>query len=449
MKSKNLFYLFAVAAVGFMVATGCEPTNPAVVPQVSNVTFTECNDGIGTRNTADNSVVVVFTNFGVNITHYGLVVNCAFDTVIINQIFENGVLTITERGEPNNANCMCHTDVSYTISGISESNVNMIVINGNVVWTADQQPPQPENPLVGLWYSQEPYIGLVPYIEFTADNRFLHHFQFENWNYNLICDTLILTNPINNQECRFLLSFVNENEIIIYNFSNGSINASVKNIHFIRQQPQNSDFCNSVQTSNFQQIVEITNDFLATIDNSLSDNVKIEILRNWLLEKSCVQNAEILCVSCIYTYPAISELSITFFNVNGALTTKTMDVQMGNPMRCGFHTEEYINNEVSLNFQQIYQNNNFSLKFDSVLNDSRCPLNAACVWAGNAEVKFIYVENSVVHSFVLNIGPYGSGSNTTFGNVNIKLVELLPHRSTQNIPIPQEDYVAKVLLTTN
>ena len=33
MKSKGLFYLFAVAAIGFMVATGCEPTNP---PQPDN-----------------------------------------------------------------------------------------------------------------------------------------------------------------------------------------------------------------------------------------------------------------------------------------------------------------------------------------------------------------------------------------------------------------------------
>ena len=238
MKSKGLFYLFAVAALGFMVATGCEPTNPVVVPQITNVTFTECNNEVGTRDITDNSVVVVFTNSGVNITHYGLVVSCDFDTVIITQIFENGVLTITERGEPNYANCICHTDVSYTISGISESNVNKIVINGNVVWTAGEQPPQPSNPLVGLWYSQEPYIGLVPYIEFTADNRFLHHFLFENWNYNLICDTLILTNPVNNQKSKFMLSFVNENEIIIYNFLNGIITADVKNIHFIRQQTQ-------------------------------------------------------------------------------------------------------------------------------------------------------------------------------------------------------------------
>jgi len=133
MKTKKLLILI----LAILFAVSCE--KPKVVLQVSDVTFTECNDEVGTRNLTDNSVVVEFTNYGVHITHYGLVVNCAFDTVIINQIFENGVLTITERGEPNNANCMCHTDVSYTISGISEGNVNTIVINGVVVWTANQQ----------------------------------------------------------------------------------------------------------------------------------------------------------------------------------------------------------------------------------------------------------------------------------------------------------------------
>jgi len=104
---------------------------------------------------------------------------------------------------------------------------------------------------------------------------------------------------------------------------------------------------------------------------------------------------------------------------------------------------------LNLNFQQIYNSNDFSLKFDSVLNDSRCPSDWECDWAGNAEVKFIYVDKYYTgqQSFVLNTLP-NFRNDTTIGNVNIKLVELSPYPSTATMPIPQENYVAKVLLTT-
>ena len=55
--------------------------------------------------------------------------------------------------------------------------------------------------------------------------------------------------------------------------------------------PQNTDFCNSIQTSDFQQVVETTDEFLATIDNSLSDEVKIETLKKLAVIK-------ILCAKC-------------------------------------------------------------------------------------------------------------------------------------------------------
>jgi hypothetical protein len=53
------------------------------------------------------------------------------------QNLQNGVLNITETGEPNNANCICTTDVSYSISGIAEIDIATITINGEVVWTAN------------------------------------------------------------------------------------------------------------------------------------------------------------------------------------------------------------------------------------------------------------------------------------------------------------------------
>ena len=102
--------------------------------EVSNVSFTPCQHTKATNNELSERVDVEFTGKGVNITHYLLNVNCAFDTVLITQNFENGVLNIIEQGEPNSANCICQTNVSYTISGISQNEVNVIFINGVQVY---------------------------------------------------------------------------------------------------------------------------------------------------------------------------------------------------------------------------------------------------------------------------------------------------------------------------
>ena len=135
MKSQTFFNLIAVTAL-CVVMTGCENIPPVDVAQVSNVTFTECNNTMKMKNAdANNGIVVEFTNAGVHITHYGLEVNCDFDTVIVTQALQNGVLNITEKGEPDNVvRCLCSIDVSYTVHGISESEVNTIIINGKVVW---------------------------------------------------------------------------------------------------------------------------------------------------------------------------------------------------------------------------------------------------------------------------------------------------------------------------
>ena len=102
--------------------------------QVSNVTFTEC---INTALYLPPAIFAVdFTDLGVNITHCLLDVNCAFDTVLVMPTFENRILTITEQGYPNNANCVCKVNVSYTVGGISEEDIDEIVINGEVAWAA-------------------------------------------------------------------------------------------------------------------------------------------------------------------------------------------------------------------------------------------------------------------------------------------------------------------------
>jgi len=188
MKSLKFFFLAALA--GMMFAS-CENNNPVATSQVSNITFTECNKNLlksadGTTDRVD----VEFTNIGVNITHYGLEVHCDFDTVLVTQNLQNGVLNITEQGEPNNAKCMCNTDVSYSINGISKNNVDSIVINGEVVWRANQQP---ENSLIGKWSVTPSYCSSI---EITANNINFLVESNETWSYQWLSnDSIKIVRP--------------------------------------------------------------------------------------------------------------------------------------------------------------------------------------------------------------------------------------------------------------
>ena len=102
--------------------------------QVSDVSFTPCQQTKSARTELTDKVDVKFTNEGVKITHYNFVVACDFTIVNVTHSLVNGVLRITQQGSPNQADCICYTDVSYTINGISQNEVNVIFINGEQVY---------------------------------------------------------------------------------------------------------------------------------------------------------------------------------------------------------------------------------------------------------------------------------------------------------------------------
>ena len=104
------------------------------VSQVSSVNFTPCQQTQTTKSGLSDNVDVEFTNQGIQITHYNFAVTCDFTTVDVTHTFVNGVLDITQQSSPNQANCICYTDVSYTIEGISQNEVNVIFINGEQVY---------------------------------------------------------------------------------------------------------------------------------------------------------------------------------------------------------------------------------------------------------------------------------------------------------------------------
>ena len=122
---KKLYYCFLLA-IGLM-GTACENKE-----MKEGVVCTPCQQN--SLRSSKLSVDVTFTNEGVRITYHDFAVTCDFTTVNVTHTLANGVLTISQQGYPNQADCVCYTDVSYTINGILQHEVNVIFVNGLQVY---------------------------------------------------------------------------------------------------------------------------------------------------------------------------------------------------------------------------------------------------------------------------------------------------------------------------
>jgi hypothetical protein len=67
--------------------------------------------------------------------------------------------------------------------------------------------------------------------------------------------------------------------------------------------------------------------------------------------------------------------------------------------------------------------------FDALLSDSRCPINAVCVWQGEATVKLSLHANGTEKSFKLSTinNPPTFRNDTTISGYKIKLVSVSPY----------------------
>jgi hypothetical protein len=88
-----------------------------------------------------------------------------------------------------------------------------------------------------------------------------------------------------------------------------------------------------------------------------------------------------------------------------------------------------------------------ALKFVAVPQDSRCPANVNCVWAGDAEVALESVHDKCTTALKLHTHQGSSTSNEgKVGAFRVKLVKLDPYPHTER-KISPSDYVATLLVT--
>lgn len=88
-------------------------------------------------------------------------------------------------------------------------------------------------------------------------------------------------------------------------------------------------------------------------------------------------------------------------------TTENMDISsfnIGDTTSIGLNDIVLCNDDVKLFVQ-----------FDSIVSDSRCPVDANCIWAGNAEVAFSVTYNKELDNIKLNTNSDMDTKKSAFG----------------------------------
>jgi len=198
-----------LVVVTFFAVNGCDKSE--ISPKTdSNVNFTPCQQSeLRSSSELSNKVDVEFTGKGVQITYYNFEVTCDFTTVNVTHTLVNGVLNITQQGFPNQAKCTCYTDVSYTIEGISQNEVNVIFINGVQVYCYNENNNCE-------WIELKPVV-LTEQLKNDLDIIFSENNELVK---NIKGDTLLYA--INSKEELLEISY-NINTVIDINFENQSI----------------------------------------------------------------------------------------------------------------------------------------------------------------------------------------------------------------------------------
>ena len=84
------------------------------------------------------------------------------------------------------------------------------------------------------------------------------------------------------------------------------------------------------------------------------------------------------------------------------------------------------------------------IKFISIVEDSRCPTDVNCIWAGNAKIKVLVSTSRTSREFEINtnLGPQGN----QLDGWAINLVELTPSPTSKGAPA-KVSYRAKFTVT--
>jgi hypothetical protein len=94
---------------------------------------------------------------------------------------------------------------------------------------------------------------------------------------------------------------------------------------------------------------------------------------------------------------------------------------------------------VQINKEKRFPRSKLSVRFVELVEDSRCPTDTNCVWAGNAKIKVRVRAHGRSHDLTLDTN--GANQTVTAEGYTIKLIALTPEPRS-NIRINRNGYVA-------
>jgi len=149
----------------------------------------------------------------------------------------------------------------------------------------------------------------------------------------------------------------------------------------------------------------------------------------------------------VFSADLLSDSSIVYANTPTDGVTedfKVRNIRLTAIRKCSDLT---LNDTIPLTFGRTYRNyeQNFTLRLDSVTEESRCPYNVECIWAGNAKVKLNFTLNNKPTIFTLNTSG-GFVRDIIISGYKIQLIELKPYPVYPD-PILQKDYIACIKIT--
>jgi len=91
------------------------------------------------------------------------------------------------------------------------------------------------------------------------------------------------------------------------------------------------------------------------------------------------------------------------------------------------------------------------VRFDRVVEDSRCPTDVVCVWAGRAEVELTFTHPGGTQTDILVLGETAGTDKTdqaVFGAYTVQLIKVLPD-ALSTVEIPQAQYTVELVVRKN
>jgi len=96
---------------------------------------------------------------------------------------------------------------------------------------------------------------------------------------------------------------------------------------------------------------------------------------------------------------------------------------------------------VKVGTSSIEKRSKIKVEFLEMMEDSRCPVDTTCIWAGNAQIKVRVSKNG--RSKTMELNSAAKNSDNTFAGYEFKLAALTPVPRS-NIRIDRNGYVATI-----